>query len=88
MGTDRSEAGGDIGCCGYILWFLSIVLILLTLPFSLCLSIKVSLKRQIRAQESEIISIGLWGIIKIVGQLVFPLTGDLPIAQQSCPVTQ
>lgn len=41
MGTDRSEAGGDIGCCGYILWFLSIVLILLTLPFSLCLSIKV-----------------------------------------------
>ena len=41
MGTDRSEAGGDIGCCGYILWFLSIVLILLTLPFSLCLSMKV-----------------------------------------------
>lgn len=41
VGTDGSEAGGDIGCCGYILWFLSIILIICTFPFSLCLSIKV-----------------------------------------------
>lgn len=33
--------GGDVGCCGYILWFLSLVVIALTFPFSLCLCIKV-----------------------------------------------
>lgn len=33
--------GGDLGCCGYILWFLSLVVIALTFPFSLCLCIKV-----------------------------------------------
>lgn len=39
--ADSSQDGGSIGCCGYILWFLSIVIIGLTLPFSLCLCIKV-----------------------------------------------
>lgn len=33
--------GGDVGCCGYILRFLSLVVIALTFPFSLCLCIKV-----------------------------------------------
>ncbi|XP_076091137.1 band 7 protein AGAP004871-like isoform X4 [Mytilus galloprovincialis] len=41
MGSaDRSE-GGSVGCCGYILWCLSILLIICTFPFSMCLSIKV-----------------------------------------------
>lgn len=35
------QDGGDVGCCGYILWFLSLVVIALTFPFSLCLCIKV-----------------------------------------------
>ncbi|CAG2196147.1 STOM [Mytilus edulis] len=38
--ADRSE-GGSVGCCGYILWCLSILLIICTFPFSMCLSIKV-----------------------------------------------
>lgn len=33
--------GGNVGCCGYILLFLSLVVIALTVPFSLCLCIKV-----------------------------------------------
>lgn len=33
--------GGNVGCCGYILWYLSLVVIALTVPFSLCLCIKV-----------------------------------------------
>lgn len=41
VGSDRSESGGSVGCCGYILWFLSILLIICTFPFSMCLSIKV-----------------------------------------------
>jgi len=32
---------GSIGCCGYILWALSIIMIVCTLPFSLCACIKV-----------------------------------------------
>lgn len=35
------QDGGDVGCCGYILRFLSLVVIALTFPFSLCLCIKV-----------------------------------------------
>ncbi|KAL4219222.1 Mechanosensory protein 2 [Mactra antiquata] len=36
----ESDSGG-LGCCGYILWFLALIVIILTLPFSLCLCIKV-----------------------------------------------
>jgi len=36
-----SEDGGGLGFCGYMLWFLSLLVIIVTLPFSLCLSIKV-----------------------------------------------
>ncbi|KAK3580189.1 hypothetical protein CHS0354_001323 [Potamilus streckersoni] len=40
-GSHQASDGGSVGCCGYILWFLSMLLIILTLPFSLCLCIKV-----------------------------------------------
>ncbi|XP_076455013.1 mechanosensory protein 2-like isoform X3 [Babylonia areolata] len=42
-GTDqlRMNEGGSIGCCGYILYALSMLVIALTFPFSLCLCIKV-----------------------------------------------
>ncbi|XP_012946744.1 band 7 protein AGAP004871 [Aplysia californica] len=42
-GNPESNYGdsGGIGCCGYILWVLSIILIAITFPFSLCLCIKV-----------------------------------------------
>ncbi|CAG5125794.1 unnamed protein product, partial [Candidula unifasciata] len=33
--------GGNIGCCGYILWMLSLIFIAITFPFSLILCIKV-----------------------------------------------
>ncbi|BFZ20464.1 hypothetical protein BsWGS_23503 [Bradybaena similaris] len=36
-----SEDGGNIGFCGYILWGLSLLVILITFPISLCLCIKV-----------------------------------------------
>lgn len=35
------EDGGSIGCCGYVLWALSMLVIVCTFPFSLCLCIKV-----------------------------------------------
>ncbi|KAK3580190.1 hypothetical protein CHS0354_001323 [Potamilus streckersoni] len=41
IGSHQASDGGSVGCCGYILWFLSMLLIILTLPFSLCLCIKV-----------------------------------------------
>ncbi|XP_076455011.1 band 7 protein AGAP004871-like isoform X1 [Babylonia areolata] len=37
----RMNEGGSIGCCGYILYALSMLVIALTFPFSLCLCIKV-----------------------------------------------
>jgi len=41
--TDQVTAddGGSLGCCGYILYALSLLLIVVTFPFSLCLCIKV-----------------------------------------------
>ncbi|XP_052787994.1 mechanosensory protein 2-like [Mya arenaria] len=36
-----SDDGGGLVCCGYILWALSMLVIICTLPFSLCLCIKV-----------------------------------------------
>ncbi|KAL3871685.1 hypothetical protein ACJMK2_039669 [Sinanodonta woodiana] len=41
IGNHQASDGGSVGCCGYILWFLSMLLIIMTLPFSLCLCIKV-----------------------------------------------
>ncbi|XP_064616330.1 band 7 protein AGAP004871-like isoform X1 [Liolophura sinensis] len=38
---DRADVDNSIGCCGYILWGLSLFLIAVTFPFSLCLCIKV-----------------------------------------------
>ncbi|KAK3698811.1 hypothetical protein RRG08_060718 [Elysia crispata] len=38
---EGENEGGSIGCCGYILWALSMLLIICTFPFSLCLCIKV-----------------------------------------------
>ncbi|KAK3106403.1 hypothetical protein FSP39_019293, partial [Pinctada imbricata] len=38
---DEVERDGDIGCCGYILWFMSFLIVLLFFPFSLCMAIKV-----------------------------------------------
>ncbi|XP_060599554.1 band 7 protein AAEL010189-like, partial [Ruditapes philippinarum] len=40
-GQDQDSNNGGLGCCGYILWFLSMLVVLLTLPVSLCLCIKV-----------------------------------------------
>ncbi|XP_025114197.1 band 7 protein AGAP004871-like isoform X3 [Pomacea canaliculata] len=37
----RRDDGGDIGCCGYVLYALSIFMIVITFPFSLCLCMKV-----------------------------------------------
>ncbi|XP_069120748.1 band 7 protein AGAP004871-like isoform X5 [Argopecten irradians] len=39
--ADGANDGGSVGCCGYILWFLSLLVIACTFPFSLCLCIKV-----------------------------------------------
>ncbi|KAL5012922.1 hypothetical protein ScPMuIL_011473 [Solemya velum] len=39
--NEQNDSGGDFGCCGYILWALSMLVIIITFPFSLCLSIKV-----------------------------------------------
>jgi len=39
---DQQDSGdGGIGCCGYVLWALSMLLIAVTFPFSLCACIKV-----------------------------------------------
>ncbi|KAK3106290.1 hypothetical protein FSP39_017031 [Pinctada imbricata] len=35
------EQDGDIGVCGYVLWFFSAILVVLFFPFSLCVAIKV-----------------------------------------------
>ncbi|XP_076436464.1 mechanosensory protein 2-like isoform X5 [Babylonia areolata] len=35
------EEGGSLGCCGFILYVLSLLAIVVTFPFSLCLCIKV-----------------------------------------------
>ena len=40
-GGQQSDGGGGLGFCGYILMFLSMIVIVCTLPFSLCLCIKV-----------------------------------------------
>ncbi|KAH3801803.1 band 7 protein AGAP004871-like [Dreissena polymorpha] len=40
-GRSSSDDSGSLGCCGYVLWFLSLLIIIVTLPFSLCLCIKV-----------------------------------------------
>ncbi|KAH3801805.1 band 7 protein AGAP004871-like [Dreissena polymorpha] len=40
-GGSSSDDSGSLGCCGYVLWFLSLLIIIVTLPFSLCLCIKV-----------------------------------------------
>ncbi|XP_076436460.1 mechanosensory protein 2-like isoform X1 [Babylonia areolata] len=37
----RMEEGGSLGCCGFILYVLSLLAIVVTFPFSLCLCIKV-----------------------------------------------
>ncbi|BFZ05924.1 hypothetical protein BsWGS_08963 [Bradybaena similaris] len=37
----NTSGGGNIGCCGYILWGLSLIFIIITFPFSLLLCIKV-----------------------------------------------
>ncbi|KAK0063383.1 mechanosensory protein 2-like isoform X2 [Biomphalaria glabrata] len=37
----QEEPSGGIGCCGYILYALSMLTIIITFPFSLCLCIKV-----------------------------------------------
>lgn len=42
--SQEGNQDGDIGFCGYILWGLSLFLIVITFPVSLCLCIKVSLK--------------------------------------------
>ncbi|KAL3872031.1 hypothetical protein ACJMK2_040001 [Sinanodonta woodiana] len=39
--TDRAQSDGDNGCCGYILIFLSICILVLFFPFSLICSIKI-----------------------------------------------
>ncbi|KAK3590595.1 hypothetical protein CHS0354_001619 [Potamilus streckersoni] len=39
--TDKAEAGGDNGCCGCIMLFLSICILVLFFPFSLICSIKI-----------------------------------------------
>ncbi|KAK7504417.1 hypothetical protein BaRGS_00004283 [Batillaria attramentaria] len=39
--VQQVDDGGSIGCCGYILYVLSILMIAITFPFSLCLCIKV-----------------------------------------------
>ncbi|XP_046365849.2 band 7 protein AGAP004871-like isoform X4 [Haliotis rufescens] len=41
MGHQAAEDGGSIGCCGYVLYFLSLIAIACTFPFSLCLCMKV-----------------------------------------------
>ncbi|KAK6194801.1 hypothetical protein SNE40_000356 [Patella caerulea] len=41
VGGQQSEDGGSIGCCGYILYAFSILVIASFFPFSLCLTIKV-----------------------------------------------
>ncbi|XP_069121367.1 stomatin-like [Argopecten irradians] len=38
---NKDSQDGDIGCCGYILMFFSICIVVLFFPFSLCMSIKV-----------------------------------------------
>lgn len=40
-GSEQEQNNGGLGCCGYILWVLSVLVIILTVPFSLCLCIKV-----------------------------------------------
>ncbi|XP_046564009.1 stomatin-like [Haliotis rubra] len=40
-GFHASQDGGSIGCCGYILYLVSIICMLATIPFSLCLCTKV-----------------------------------------------
>ena len=42
--TDDSQTGGDsgIGACGWLLFVISWLLVMVTLPFSLCVLIKVS----------------------------------------------
>ncbi|XP_071097576.1 band 7 protein AGAP004871-like isoform X6 [Haliotis cracherodii] len=40
-GHQAAEDGGSIGCCGYVLYFLSLIAIVCTFPFSLCLCMKV-----------------------------------------------
>ncbi|VDI47682.1 erythrocyte band 7 integral membrane protein [Mytilus galloprovincialis] len=37
----QKESGGDLGACGYVLYGLSIVLVVLFFPFSLCFTIKI-----------------------------------------------
>lgn len=39
---DRGEADGDIGCCGYILMGISVIILIIFFPFSLLCSLKVS----------------------------------------------
>ncbi|XP_048244911.1 band 7 protein AGAP004871-like isoform X7 [Haliotis rufescens] len=41
QGHQAAEDGGSIGCCGYVLYFLSLIAIACTFPFSLCLCMKV-----------------------------------------------
>ncbi|XP_046560823.1 band 7 protein AGAP004871-like isoform X2 [Haliotis rubra] len=41
MGHQSADDGGSIGCCGYVLYFLSLIAIACTFPFSLCLCMKV-----------------------------------------------
>ncbi|XP_071097572.1 band 7 protein AGAP004871-like isoform X2 [Haliotis cracherodii] len=41
QGHQAAEDGGSIGCCGYVLYFLSLIAIVCTFPFSLCLCMKV-----------------------------------------------
>ncbi|XP_067661988.1 band 7 protein AGAP004871-like isoform X3 [Haliotis asinina] len=40
-GHQSADDGGSIGCCGYVLYFLSLIVIVCTFPFSLCLCMKV-----------------------------------------------
>ncbi|XP_060584778.1 stomatin-like isoform X2 [Ruditapes philippinarum] len=38
---ERNQPDGDIGCCGYVLMFFSIIILILFFPFSLICSLKV-----------------------------------------------
>ncbi|XP_060584780.1 band 7 protein AGAP004871-like [Ruditapes philippinarum] len=38
---ERNQPDGDIGCCGYVLMFFSIVILILFFPFSLVCSLKI-----------------------------------------------
>lgn len=60
---DRSEPDGDIGCCGYILMFFSILLLIVTFPFSLmcCLKVVQEYERAVIFRLGRVVSGGAKG---------------------------